>query len=120
MNPSPGLGVVTTDRHLVVRSWNDWLAAATGLAEEAVVGQSLLDHVPPDRIDLYRDLFNDVLQSGTPRLLAPAFHHYLIRCPPPIASRHFDQMQQRVTVAPLAAAAKVVGVMVTIEDVTER
>src|SRR3954463_6609874 len=120
MNPSTGLGVVTTDRHLVVRSWNDWLGSATGLAEDAVVGRSLLDPIPPDRIDLYRDLFNDVLQSGTPRLLAPAFHHYLIPCPPPLASRHFGQMQQRATVAPLAAAATVVGVMVTIEDVTER
>jgi HEAT repeat protein len=120
MNRSPGLGVVTTDRDLVVRSWNEWLVSATGIAEQTVLGRSLLDYVAPERVEWCRELFNDVLASGTARVLAPAFHHYLIACPPQMASEHFAHMQQRVTVAPLAAAAKVVGVMVTIEDVTER
>jgi PAS domain-containing protein len=120
MQRSPGLGVVTTDRNLIVRSWNDWMVSATGVGEGTVLGRSLLEYVPPERVELYRELFTDVLQRGTARVLAPAFHHYLIACPPQVVTRHFDLMQQRVTVAPLTAAAKVVGVMVTIEDVTER
>ena len=32
MNTAPTLGVVTTDRHLAIRGWNEWVAAATGVA----------------------------------------------------------------------------------------
>src|SRR5687767_1951036 len=120
MSETTGLGLLTTDRDLVVRSWNTWLAEATGLDEGAAQGRSLLDRLPAERRDLYRELFAEVLQSGASRVLAPAFHHYLIACPPRTPSSHFDHMQQRVTVAPLRADAGIAGLMVTIEDVTER
>jgi HEAT repeat protein len=120
MHPSGTLGVVTTDRHLVVRGWNEWVAAATGLPEAGVVGRPLLELVTDERAEFYRDLFAEVLASGTSRVLAPAFHHYLIACAPSVPSEHFTHMQQRVTVAPLRAEADVVGVMITLEDVTER
>jgi len=120
MSETTGLGLLTTDRDLVVRSWNTWLAEATGLDEGAAQGRSLLDRLPAERRDLYRELFAEVLQSGVSRVLAPAFHHYLIACPPRTPSSHFDHMQQRVTVAPLQADAGIAGLMVTIEDVTER
>ena len=120
MTSAPTLGVVTTDRHLVVRGWNEWVAAATGVPEAGVVGRPLLELLTDDRTDFYRDLFAEVLESGTSRVLAPAFHHYLIACAPRAPSPHFSHMQQRVTVAPLRADADVVGVMITLEDVTER
>lgn len=120
MNTAPTLGVVTTDRHLVVRGWNEWVAAATGVPEASVVGRPLLELVTDERAEFYRDLFAEVLESGTSRVLAPAFHHYLIACAPRSPSVHFSHMQQRVTVAPLRAEADVVGVMITLEDVTER
>lgn len=118
MEQATTLGLLTTDRQLLVRSWNGWLAAATGLAEERVAGQPLADLIPPDRRDLYREILTDVLERGTPRVLAPAFHQYLFACAPASPSPHFDRMQQRVTVAPLRADGDVVGVMVTIEDMT--
>ena len=31
MNTAPTLGVITTDRQLHIRSWNEWIASATGL-----------------------------------------------------------------------------------------
>ncbi len=120
MNQSPGLGLLTTDRDLVVRSWNTWLAESTGLAEGQAQGRSLLDLLPEERRDLYRDVLAEVLESGASRVLAPAFHHYLIACPPRTPSAHFDHMQQRVTIAPLQGDAGVAGLMVTIDDVTER
>ena len=120
MNQSPGLGLLTTDRELVVRSWNSWLADATGLAEGQVQGRLLLELVPAERRDAYGDVFAEVLETGASRVLAPAFHHYLIVCPPRGPSAHFDRMQQRVTIAPLRADEAVAGLMVTIEDVTER
>lgn len=120
MNTAPALGVITTDRQLAIRGWNEWVAEATGVPESAAIGRPLMDFVAPERAEFYRELFAEVLERGTARVLAPAFHHYLIACPPRVASPHFPHMQQRVNVAPLSADAGAVGVMITIEDVTER
>src|SRR4029434_6248949 len=57
---------------------------------------------------------------GIVEVLAPAFHHYLFACAPVVPVTHFDKMQQRVTIAPLLDNQSVAGVIVTIEDVTER
>jgi HEAT repeat protein len=118
--PSPELGVLTTDVSLIVRVWDDWLAAATGRAVEDVRGRPLTDVVP----DLAaRDLlrwFEDVVTTGAIHVLAPAFHHYLIPCPPRRPSVRFAHMQQRVTIGPLREDDRIVGVMATIEDVTAR
>jgi HEAT repeat protein len=61
-----------------------------------------------------------VVVDGIVQVLAPALHHYLIRCAPEQPSRYFDAMQQRVTMAPLSDGETVVGVLITIEDVTAR
>ena len=120
MNTAPTLGVVTTDRHLAIRGWNEWVAAATGVAEDDAIGRPLLTFVAAERADFYRDLLSEVIATGSARVLAPAFHKYLIEAPPLSRSEHFAHMQQRVTIAPLLGDAAVVGLMITIEDVTER
>lgn len=120
MNTAPTLGVITTDRQLSIRGWNEWMADATGVAESAAAGRPLMEFVVAERADFYRELFGEVIQRGTARVLAPAFHKYMIECPARTRSAHFDRMQQRVTVAPLIADAGTVGVMITIEDVTDR
>ncbi len=120
MNTAPTLGVVTTDRHLAIRGWNEWVAAATGVAEDDAIGRPLLSFVAAERADFYRDLLSEVIATGSARVLAPAFHKYLIEAPPLSRSEHFAHMQQRVTIAPLLADAAVVGLMITLEDVTER
>ena len=61
-----------------------------------------------------------MLATGAIQVLAPAFHHYLIRCPPRSPSRRFTEMQQRVTIGPLREDDRIVGTMATIEDVTAR
>jgi HEAT repeat protein len=118
MNQPQGLGLLTTDGELRVRSWNSWLAAATGVAEAQATGRPLLELIPIDKRDLYGDVFAEVLERGAPRVLSPAFHHYLFSCAPVIPSPYFDRMQQRVTVAALTNDAGIVGVMVTVEDIT--
>jgi len=120
MNDAAGVGVLTTDRNLRVRSWNPWLVSATGLAEEQVIGRALEELTGGPTAAWYHDLFAEVIGTGTPRVLAPAFHKFLIPCPPREASRYFDRMQQRVTVAPLRHDDDIVGLIVTIEDVTWR
>lgn len=120
MEQAPTLGVITTDRQLAVQGWSEWVAAATGLSEAAVTGRPLLEFVPVERAELYREVLADVIERGEARVLAPAFHKFLIACPPRVPSAHFTHMQQRVTIAPLAADAGVVGVIITLEDVTAR
>ena len=120
MNTAPALGVITTDRQLAIRGWNEWVAAATGVPEVSAIGRPVLDFVAAERADVYRELFAEVRDRGIARVLAPAFHHYLIACPPRVPSAHFSQMQQCVTVAPLTADGGTLGIMITIEDVTER
>jgi HEAT repeat protein len=120
MNTAPTLGVITTDRRLGIRGWNEWVAAATGVPEAAALGRSVMEFVDAERAGLYGELLAEVVERGSARVLAPAFHKYLIPCATRLPSPHFDHMQQRVTVAPLTADAGTVGVMITIEDVTER
>ena len=114
------IGVFTTDSHLVVQVWDAALAEFTRISEETAVGQKLTALVPElaDRGLLKR--FQRSLLEGVVEVLAPAFHHYLIPCAPVNPAKHFEQMQQRVTIAPLRDDDSIGGLIVTIEDVTER
>jgi HEAT repeat protein len=121
MSPSEQrVGVFTTDLELVVRSWDAWLAQATGVSAEAARGRPLADLLPELEPRGLLARFRRVLADGTVELLAPAFHHYLIRCAPTAPSQRFAVMQQWVTIAPLREEERIVGAIVTIEDVTER
>jgi HEAT repeat protein len=120
MASSPDIGVLTTDAALVVRVWDDWLAAATGRAADDVRGKALEEVVPDLAARGLLNCFHEALATGAIHVLAPAFHHYLIPCPPRSPSPRFGHMQQRVTIGPLREDERIVGTMCTIEDVTAR
>lgn len=112
------LGILTVDADLVVRTWDGWLSAHTGIAD--AVGRPLTAVVPDLESRGLLQRFQQVLATGEVQVLAPAFHHYLIPCPPRQPSRFFDRMQQRVTLGPLREGSAIVGVMAAVEDVTPR
>jgi HEAT repeat protein len=114
------IGVFTTDASLVIQIWDAALARLTGIRADAACRRPLVELLPNlvERRLLGR--FQRVLDEGVVEILAPAFHHYLIPCPPATASKHFDRMQQRVTIAPLHEEGRIVGALVTVEDVTAR
>jgi len=114
------VGVFTTDEHLVIRSWDEWLASVTGVAAERARGQHLAGLFPEIEARGIAKRFERVLAEGVVEVLATAFHHYLIACAPLTPSKRFDRMQQRVTIAPLREDRAIVGTLVTIEDVTAR
>ncbi|HPC33446.1 MAG TPA: HEAT repeat domain-containing protein [Syntrophales bacterium] len=120
MSTGQELGILTTDRELVVRSWDGWLAAVTGIPAAAAQGRSLTELFPELEARGMAARLRRVIAEGVVEVLAPAFHHYLLPCPPRTPSPHFDRMQQRATLAPLRKDEEIVGVLVTIEDVTER
>ena len=114
------IGVLTVDASLTVRTWSAWLESATGIPASTARGRLLSEVVPDlDGRGLLAS-FSRVLETGEARVLAPAFHHYLIACPPRTPSVHFSVMQQLVTLGPLREQERVVGVIATIEDVTGR
>ncbi len=114
------VGVFTTDAQLVIRVWDATLARFTGISEESASGHALTAVLPglEERGLLKR--IQRSLNEGVVEVLATAFHHYLIPCAPVTPSKLFDKMQQRVTIAPLRDDDTIAGLIVTIEDVTER
>ena len=81
--PSGGFGIFTTDAALVVRTWDDWLAAATGIAARR--GR----RPPAGRAGARAreraacsTRFTTRSTTAPSQVLAPALHHYLIACPP--------------------------------------
>ncbi|HMC77095.1 MAG TPA: HEAT repeat domain-containing protein [Vicinamibacterales bacterium] len=114
------VGILTVDAELTVRTWDDWLAAASGIQAAAARGRRLTDVVPDLAARGLLARFEQVLATGEVQVLAPAFHHYLVPCPPASPSPHFTHMQQRVTLGALRDDTRIVGVLATIEDVTAR
>lgn len=115
------VGVFTTDADLIIQVWDATLARLTGISEESASGQSLTDLLPDLEQRGLLKRFQRSVKDGVVEMLAPAFHHYLVPCAPVNPSPHFEQMQQRVTIAPLRDDNEsIAGLIVTVEDVTDR
>jgi HEAT repeat protein len=114
------LGIFTTDVDLVVRTWDSWMAAATGVELAQALNHPLTRVIPEIETRGLLPLFERALQSGTVEVLAPAIHHFLFACAPAIPSPAFDRMQQHVTIGPLRDESAIVGLIVMVEDVTAR
>jgi HEAT repeat protein len=115
------IGLFTTDVHLVIQVWDAGLARLTGISEESASGQALTALLPDLEKRGLLKRFQRSVNDGVVEVLAPAFHHYLIPCAPVAPARHFDKMQQRVTIAPLRDDYQsIAGLIVTVEDVTDR
>ena len=114
------IGILTTDTDLVVTTWDAALESMTGITADRARGRRLDEIVPDLRSRALIDLIREPLVSGSAQVLAPALHKFLIPCPPAEPSREFEYMQQRVVVGALRDAHHAVGLVMSIEDVTER
>ena len=115
------IGVFTTDANLVIQVWDATLAQLTGIGEEDASGQALTALLPDLEKRGLLKRFQRSLNDGVVEVLAPTFHHYLIPCAPVTPAKHFEKMQQRVTIAPLRVDDEsIAGLIVTVEDVTAR
>ena len=90
------------------------------IAAGARAGRPLVDVLPDIEPRGFLAVLQSVLARGTVEVLAPALHHYLFTCAPSEPSTGFDRMQQHVTIGPLREDGRIVGLIVTIEDVTAR
>jgi PAS domain S-box-containing protein len=114
------IGIFTTDERFFVRVWDAALAQMSGISAEEARGKPVFETIPDLEARGLRARFERVLMDGTIEILSPAFHRFLIECPPLLPSRHFSEMRQRVTIAPLREDEMIRGLLVTIEDVTAR
>jgi HEAT repeat protein len=114
------VGVFTTNSDLIIQVWDATLTHWTGIRAEDASGQSLLKVIPELEARGLTRYFHQVLEDGVVEVLAPALHHYLISCPPQTPSPRYDRMRQRVIIAPLQQDSSIAGLIVTIEDVTQR
>lgn len=113
-------GVFTTDAELKITVWDAALVRFTGVSAEQARGKRLQQLFPEvEKRGLVKKL-ESVLNNGTVEVLSAAFHNYLIPCPPQTSTTRFDRMLQRTTIAPVLENDRIAGVLVTIEDVTER
>ncbi|CAD5976440.1 HEAT repeat domain-containing protein [Planktothrix agardhii] len=114
------IGIFTTDINLTIRSWDSRLLELTGISADISCGQRITELIPDLEQRGLLERFERVITQGVVEIMAPAFHQYLIPCPPLISSKHFQYMQQRVTITPLREKNIIVGTIVTLEDVTVR
>lgn len=116
----PEVGVFTTDANLIILVWDATLAQLTRISEQSASGRELTAVLPDLEQRGLLKRFQRSLEEGVVEVLAPAFHHYLIPCAPLFDAKHFERMQQRVTIAPLRDDDTIAGLIVTVEDVTAR
>jgi signal transduction histidine kinase len=115
------LGVLTADRNLVVTGCNRWLTAVLESQHSDIVGCPLLDVFP----ELCGGPAEQALRaalSGSTTVWSHRFHRYFLPLParPAVAEGRFERMQQSARIMPLVRDGGIDGVIVLVQDVTER
>ena len=114
LNELSSQGIFTTDCDLIVRSWNVWLARATGLDESQVLNRPLFDVLPELR-QRQLDHYYVAALTGQANVLSHRFHKHLVRVASPTG-----QTLQSARIAPLLHEDEIVGTITVIDDVSER
>jgi PAS domain-containing protein len=73
-------GIITTDRELVITTWNDWLEHASGIPAPDATGRKIIQVVPEIEVRGLTRRFMKVLNEGTVEILSSVFHKHLIPC----------------------------------------
>jgi HEAT repeat protein len=113
-------GVFTVDMQFVVRTWDPFVAAITGIAVEQALNRPIASVLPHIEANGLLATMQQVASSGMVEVLSPALHRDLIAGPTSGGSAAAARGQQRVTIGPLREDVRITGVAVTVEDVTVR
>ena len=112
-------GVLTLDEHFRVQTWNNWMEVHSSRRLEEVASRDLFTLFPDIRKRRLVHYFKRAL-SGESSVLSTALHRYLLPLPSPFREKGSVHMLQTARIAPLFAEGKVSGIVVVIEDVTQR
>ncbi len=111
-------GIFTTDVHLNILTWNQWMAAHSDFDRARAVGCNLLD-LYPDLAHRGLDQFYHSVLAGAPQLISHRLHRYLLPMSPQEATP-CRRMEQTARIDPLYSAGRVIGTVTVIEDVSQR
>jgi PAS domain S-box-containing protein len=112
-------GVITLDQSFNVRSWNRWMEQHSGMTFEDVAGKNLFALFPDLRKRKLTGHFERALQ-GESSILSSSLHRYLLPLAPPFRETDLTLMLQTARLAPLFSAGEPCGIIVVIEDVSQR
>jgi PAS domain S-box-containing protein len=112
-------GVITLDSTFHIKSWNRWMEIHSGKQLEDVAGQDLFT-LFPDLLERRLAIHFERALGGEACVLSTGLRHYLLALPSPFREPGIVNMLQTARIAPLFTEGKVCGVVVVIEDVTQR
>jgi len=111
-------GLITTNRELKITGMNRWFERTGHLNIRDFLGRDLMECFPEIRKRKLGHYFQEALHGGS-SILSQKLHHYLFQLPSPIEQDH-GFMQQVARISPLINREEVTGIIIQIEDVTER
>jgi PAS domain S-box-containing protein len=112
-------GVATLDESFQVQSWNHWMELHSGKRYQDVAGKNLFDLFPDIRERRLVGHFERALQ-GESSVLSTSLHRYLLPLPSSFRETRAPMMLQTARISPLFFGGKVCGIVLVIEDVTQR
>jgi signal transduction histidine kinase len=112
-------GVIATDRDLRVRSWNCWMEINSGFAEKDVLGRKLGEIYPDLKKRRLLPQLERALQ-GEVSVVSTALHGWLLPLKQSARDISFPHMKQTARIAPLTTRDQICGLIIVIEDVTQR
>lgn len=112
-------GVVTLDQALRIQEWNHWMELHSGKRREDVAGKMLFD-VFPDLLERRLAAYFERALQGEPSVLSTALHGHLLPLQPSFREPGLALMLQTARISPLFSDGKVCGVVLVIEDVSQR
>jgi PAS domain S-box-containing protein len=111
-------GVFTLDTSFRVQSWNGWMETHSGIRSAEIIGKEIFTLFPDLRDRKLVSPFERAL-NGESSVLSTALHRYLLPFASPLRELE-GHMRQTARITPLVLDRAVCGVVVVIEDVTQR
>jgi PAS domain S-box-containing protein len=112
-------GVFTLDESLRILSWNVWMESHSSLPWAKARGRHVFEIFPELEERKLATAFLRALE-GESSLLSTALHHFLISFKSALSEFENGLMRQTARISPLIFEGDVCGVIVVIEDVTQR
>jgi len=112
-------GVVTLDKSFQVQSWNHWMDLHSGRRSQEVAGKNLFTLYPDLEERRLLGPFQRALE-GESSVVSTALHGYLLPLPSPFRETAPAFMLQTARIGPLFSKGVVCGIVLVIEDVTQR
>ncbi|MEW5910798.1 MAG: PAS domain S-box protein [Thermodesulfobacteriota bacterium] len=113
------MGLIVTDKNLNIQRWSRWLEYRSGKTSAELSGKNIFE-IFPELVNRAHHLHFKEALLGHVRILAYAFHKYLIRLKPTKVGIDFDFMPQSAVIGPLFVQNELLGTLAIIEDVSDR